>query len=105
MKENINWLECIYEAIKALAPTPPVRLEVEDITAIQGKALDKLACGDQVVKISGNQKHLYTVSYKGDGVGEGICLTYVDASRVETVSYDLTSDGWAYNSTDLTPLG
>jgi hypothetical protein len=53
-----------------------------------------------VVKITGTQKHGYTVSYKGEGVGEGICMTYTDASLIETVSYDFTADGWNYNSTD-----
>ena len=31
-------------------------------------------------------------------------LTYVDASVVETVSYDYTDGAWVYNSTDSTPL-
>jgi len=74
--------------------------EVEDITAIDGAILDTLQVGDKVAKITGKQKHLYTVSYKGEGVGEGICLTYADASLIETVSYDFTDSGWVYNSTD-----
>lgn len=74
--------------------------EVTDIKTIPAKVLDALKCGDKVVKITGKQKHLYEVSYKGEGVGEGICLTYVAAGLIETVSYDLTASGWAYNSTD-----
>jgi hypothetical protein len=74
--------------------------EVENITEIPGEILDQLNVGDKVAKITGKQKHLYVVSYKGDGVGEGICLTYVAAGLIETVSYDYTADGWAYNSTD-----
>jgi hypothetical protein len=58
----------------------------------------------KAIKVTGKQRHLYNVSYKGEGVGEGICMTYVDASVVETVSYDYTADGWAYNSTDTTPI-
>ena len=77
-----------------------VPVEVADITAIDGAILDALQCGDRVVKVTGVQKHLYTVSYKGEGAGEGLCLTYADASGVETVSYDRTESGWAYNSTD-----
>lgn len=77
-----------------------VPVEVADITAIDGAILDALQCGDRVVKVTGKQKHLYTVSYKGEGAGEGLCLTYADASGVETVSYDRTESGWAYNSTD-----
>jgi hypothetical protein len=75
-------------------------VEVEDITGIDGAILDSLSCGDMVVKITGKQKHGYTVSYKGEGVGEGICMTYTDASLIESVSYDFTADGWVYNSTD-----
>lgn len=77
-----------------------VPVEVEDITDIDGEILDGLHCGDKVIKVTGKQKHAYTVSYKGEGVGEGICLTYADASGTETVSYDYTADGWVYNSTD-----
>jgi len=76
------------------------RFDVTDITSIPGEVLDALKCGDQVAKITGVQRHLYTVSYKGEGAGEGICLTYVAAGLIETVSYDRTADGWAYNSTD-----
>lgn len=78
--------------------------EVEDITAIPSDVLDSLECGDVVVKKTGVQRHAYRVSYKGEGVGEGMCLTYTDASVVETVSYDFTAEGWSYNSTDKTPL-
>lgn len=74
--------------------------EVTDITAIPADVLDKLECGDKIVKITGKQKHLYTVSYKGEGVGEGICMTYTAAGLIETVSYDFTASGWVYNSTD-----
>lgn len=80
------------------------RLEVTDITNISGEILNSLCVGDAVIKVTGTQKHLYRVSYKGAGVGEGICITYVDASLVETVSYDLTEDGWVYNSTDKCTL-
>ena len=79
-------------------------LEVEDITELTGEQLDALECGSKVVKVTGVQKHLYWVSYKGDGVGQGLCLTYADASVVETVSYDFTDDGWVYNSTDTTDI-
>ena len=81
-------------------------IEVTDITALTPEQLDTLNCGDKVIKVTGKQKHTYVVSYKGDGVGEGLCLTYTDASTVETVSYDLKATGWEYNSTDkgeLTP--
>ena len=99
----VYWLEKIANALGASA-TVPVRYEVENITAIDGDILSALKCGDQVAKITGAQKHTYTVSYKGQGVGQGVCLTYVDAGTVETVAYDYTADGWVYNSTDHTTL-
>lgn len=78
--------------------------EVSDITAISGETLDGLNVGDKVAKKTGTAQHLYVVSYK-DAENGGICLTYVDASTVETVSYDHTESGWAYNSTDKTNIG
>lgn len=94
----------LYLIWQELAKGRKPRYEVSDITSIAGSVLDVLECGDQVLKVTGNQRHLYNVSYKGVGVGEGICLTYVDAGTVETVSYDYTVDGWVYNSTDHTTL-
>lgn len=87
--------EILTAAVSSAIPT-----EVTDITAIDGAILDSLNVGDKIAKVTGKQKHLYQVSYKGEGVGEGICLTYVDSSVIEVVSYDFTADGWAYNSTD-----
>lgn len=78
----------------------PTEVEVSDITDIDGNILDELEVGDKIAKITGVQKHLYVVTYKGKGVGEGICLTYCAAGLIETVSYDFTEDGWVYNSTD-----
>lgn len=88
------------ELAKQKAPSLVDRYEVSDITAIDSSILDALECGDQVQKITGNMKHLYVVSYKGVGVGQGICLTYSAAGLIETVSYDYTENGWVYNSTD-----
>lgn len=103
-KDAIQWdsailAQKIQPIVKQLAP-----VEVTDITKIDGKILDALNCGDRVIKITGTQRHLYNVSYKGTEVGEGICLTYVDAANVETHSYDRTADGWVYNSKDHTTL-
>ena len=75
-------------------------IEVTDITALTKSQLDSLSVGDKVVKVTGKQKHLYLVTYKGEGEGEGICLSYADASGIETVSYDRSGEDWAYNSTD-----
>ena len=74
-------------------------IEVADITALTDDQLDALNVGDKVAKQTGTAQHLYIVSYK-DAENGGLCLTYTDASTVETVSYDHTESGWAYNSTD-----
>ena len=79
-------------------------IEVTDITGLTGEQLDALNVGDKVAKKTGTAQHLYVVSYK-DAENGGLCLTYTDASTVETVSYDHTESGWAYNSTDKTNIG
>ena len=81
-----------------------VPVEVADITELTGDQLDALNVGDKVAKITETAKHLYTVTYK-DAENGGLCLTYADAANVETVSYDHTESGWAYNSTDKTHIG
>lgn len=91
------------EILVALAGAS-VPLEVPNITALTAAQLDALNVGDKVVKITGTAKHLYLVSYK-DAENGGLRLTYTDASSVETVSYDHTESGWAYNSTDTTNIG
>ena len=91
------------DVLLALSGSAPI--EVTDITAMTAEQLDALNVGDKVVKVTGAQKHLYLVSYKGDGVGEGICLSYNAAGYGETVSYDRTESGWAYNSTDVKTYG
>ena len=79
--------------------------EVVDITAIPASVLDSLEVGDRVVTVTGKQRHLYVVTYKGDGAGEGICLTYAAAGYGETVSYDRSGSSWVYNSTDVKTYG
>lgn len=74
-------------------------IEVADITGLTDAQLDALEVGAKVAKKTGTAKHLYVVSYK-DAENGGLCLTYTDASTVETVSYDHSESGWAYNSTD-----
>lgn len=88
-------LPAILSALAAAAAP----IEVDDITALTGAQLDALEIGAKVAKKTGTAKHLYVVSNK-DAENGGLCLTYTDASTVETVSYDHTESGWAYNSTD-----
>lgn len=87
-------LDDIDEALEKL-----VALEVSDITALTNEQCNSLKAGNIVVKKTGNQKHSYRVSYKEDN--QGMCLTYVDASVSETVSYDYVGGNWTYNSTDV----
>lgn len=84
--------------LKAIAGAA-VPIEVSDITKLTDEQLDSLNVGDKVVKVTGTDKHLYVVTYKAT-TGGGICLSYFDAVNTETVSYDRTESGWAYNSTD-----
>lgn len=76
---------------------------VTNITQLTNDQINSLKAGDVVLKDTSGQKHAYVVSYKQNGVG--ICLTYTDASTVETVSYDYTDGNWVYNSTDYASLG
>lgn len=82
-----------------------IALEVSDITKLTNEELDSLEVGDKVAKITGKQKHLYLVSYKGEGAGEGICISYNAAGYGETVSYDRSGSGWAFNSVDVKTYG
>ena len=90
--------EILLDLASAAAP-----IDVADITGLTDDQLDSLNVGDKVAKKTGTAKHLYVVSYK-DAENGGLCLTYTDASTVETVSYDHTESGWAYNSTDKTNI-
>ena len=75
---------------------------VDDITKVPTELLEALEAGDIVVKKTTNQYHSYRVSYKEAEVG--IILTYVDATVVESVSYDWSTNKFVYNSTDHTTL-
>lgn len=78
------------------------RYIVDNIKTISNDVLNKLKVGDIVLKNTNGQFHAYSVSFKKDD--EGICLTYSDASVVETQSYDLVDGVWTYNSEDKTNL-
>lgn len=75
---------------------------VTNIKQISETILSSLKAGDVVLKQDSSGYHAYKVSFKKDGTG--ICLTYTDASVVETQSYDYTDEHWVYNSEDKTPL-
>ena len=77
-------------------------LIVSNITGLTDEQINSLNCGDIVLKKDSSGLHAYIVSYKKSEVG--ICLTYTDASMVETQSYDYTGGHWVYNSEDKMPL-
>jgi len=97
--DEVYWLKQIHGI---LAPKTVV---VENITEMTKDQLDGLQVGDKVLKVTGKQKHLYLVTYKGDGAGEGIVLTYNACGYGEAVSYDRSESGWTYNSTDVKTYG
>ena len=72
-----------------------------NIKQLTNEQINMLRCGDWIVKKTGNQEHAYKVTYKSP---TGICLTYMDASVIETQSYDLVDGNWVYNSEDKTPV-
>lgn len=76
-------------------------LEVTNITTIPSDVIELLKPGDLIIKVTGDAKHRYHVSYKGTS---GICLTYVDAENVETVAYEKGASGWAYLDTTITNI-
>lgn len=73
---------------------------VTNIKQISETILSSLKAGDVVLKQDSSGYHAYKVSFKKDRTG--ICLTYTDASLIETVSYDFVDGHWVYNSTDMT---
>lgn len=81
----------------------PTIIEVTDITALMAGQLDTLRNGDLVVKITGNQKHTYWVSYK-DAVKGELSLVYVDHQNAEEVYYEKVEGVWTYIQTDITPI-
>lgn len=75
-----------------------VALEVANVKQLNDKQCELLKAGDLVEKVDNTGKHTYIVTFKKDKVG--LCLTYFDASCIETQSYDFTASHWVYNSED-----
>jgi len=80
-------------------------IEVTNIEALTTEQLDSLQVGDKVVKVTGNQKHLYLVTYKGEGAGQGIVLTYNACGYGEAIAYNRTESGWEFDSKDVKTYG
>lgn len=70
---------------------------VTDIKNIPSATIKKLQCGDIVLKKDSSGYHAYIVSFRS---ATGICLTYTDATCIETQSYDKVGQNWVYNSED-----
>lgn len=91
-------------ALKSEIPVPVLsRIEVTDITALTAEQLDALRNGDLVIKITGNQKHTYWVSYKDEVKGE-LSLVYADHQNAEEVYYEKVEGTWTYIQTDITTI-
>ena len=110
-KEVYDFLKDIPEYSKLLQilllyakkATTPFMMETENITALTTEQAEVLRTGDVVVKITGNQKHTYTVSYKNEAAGE-MCLTYIDYQNAENVYYEKSEGSWTYIQTDITNI-
>lgn len=76
--------------------------KVTDIQALTGDQLEALSAGDKVVKVDQTGEHAYVVTYKGEG---GLCLTYADCENVETIAYNKTESGWAFDDKTVTHIG
>lgn len=87
----------------ALKDNTPTVITVANIQALTGEQLDALRNGDMVIKVTGNQKHTYTVTYK-DAVKGELLLSYVDWQNVEGVYYEKVEGVWTYIQTDNTPI-
>lgn len=74
---------------------------VTNIKNISSAIINKLDCGDIVLKKDSSGLHAYIVSFRN---ATGICLTYTDASVIETQSYDKVGQNWVYNSEDKSTL-
>ena len=85
--------------MKTRSNMPLFVVACSNVKQLTDEQINMLRCGDWLVKRDETGEHAYKVSFKKDGVG--MCLTYVDASCNETVSYDYTDGHWVYNSTDV----
>lgn len=101
-KDINNITEPVYKRLHKELEGKPQVVNVDNVNNLSDDVLNNLKAGDVIRKKTGNQYHSYRVSYKEDG--QGICLTYCDASLVETVSYDYIDGHWVYNSTDSTDI-
>lgn len=85
--------------MKTRSNMPLFVVECSDVKALSNSQIDLLRCGDYLVKKDASGEHAYKVTFKSK---TGMCITYHDASVIETQSYDKVGDNWVYNSEDKT---
>ena len=85
--------------MKTRSNMPLYVLEVSNVKTLSNAQIDLLRCGDYLVKKDASGEHAYKVTFKSD---TGMCITYHDASVIETQSYDKIDGVWTYNSEDKT---
>ena len=102
IKVVYEWTEYVGYTIKSATLTcSDTKVKVADVKNIDGAIIEQLKCGDIVIKEDASGEHAYVVTFKSES---GICMTYTDASCVETQSYDKDGDDWVYNSEDKSIL-
>lgn len=87
--------------MKTRSNMPLFVVECDNVKTLSNSQIDLLRCGDYLVKKDASGEHAYKVTFKSD---TGMCLTYHDASVIETQSYDKVNGNWVYNSEDKTEL-
>lgn len=102
IKVVYEWTEYVGYTIKSATLTcSDTKVKVADVKNIDGAIIEQLKCGDIVIKEDASDEHAYVVTFKSE---TGMCITYTDASCVETQSYDKSGDDWVYNSEDKSNL-
>ena len=86
--------------MKTRSNMPLFVVECDNVKTLSNAQIDLLRCGDYLVKKDASGEHAYKVTFKSD---TGMCITYHDASVIETQSYDKVDGVWTYNSEDKTP--
>ena len=91
------------QAVQDILDAAPQRLSANPMS-LTAEQLASLNVGDQVVKTSGNQKHIYTVTYK-DATAHEIALVYADTHNVEEIYYEQDGSGnWKSALKENTPI-
>lgn len=87
--------------MKTRSNMPLYVVECDNVKTLSNSQIDLLRCGDYLVKKDASGEHAYKVTFKSD---TGMCITYHDASVIETQSYDKVDGNWVYNSEDKSEL-